>query len=124
MERVIILSLAGKTGAFCLPIIQIVWETLKDLADGKGKKGTACGTGKFWYKSLNSELSKCMRSRGTVPPWTMSFFDRGNALAVTPDGLRCQSREFKEWHGCRATTGVKGNYHHPNYTACLKRRLN
>lgn len=43
-----------------------------------------------------------------VPPWTMSFFDRGNALAVTPDGLRCQSREFKEWHGCRATTGVKG----------------
>lgn len=38
----------------------------------------------------------------------MSFFDRGNALAVSPDGLRCQSREFKEWHGCRATTGVKG----------------
>lgn len=38
----------------------------------------------------------------------MSFFDRGNALAVTPDGLRCQSREQREWHGCRATTGVKG----------------
>lgn len=37
----------------------------------------------------------------------MSFFDRGNALAVTPDGLRCQSREFKEWHGSRCTTGVK-----------------
>lgn len=40
----------------------------------------------------------------------MSFFDRGNALAVTPDGLRCQSREFKEWHGARATTGVKGSF--------------
>lgn len=38
----------------------------------------------------------------------MSFFDRGNALAVTPDGLRCQSREQNQWHGCRATTGVKG----------------
>lgn len=37
----------------------------------------------------------------------MSFFDRGNALAVTPDGYRCQSREQREWHGCRATTGVK-----------------
>lgn len=78
---------SGKTGAFCLPIIQIVWETLRDLADGKGKKGAVSSA---------------------VAPWTMSFFDRGNALAVTPDGLRCQSREFKEWHGCRCTTGVKG----------------
>lgn len=77
----------GKTGAFCLPILQIVSETLRDIADGKGKNSVACGT---------------------VKPWTMSFFDRGNALAVSPDGLRCQSREFKEWHGCRATTGARG----------------
>ncbi|EDW44456.1 ATP-dependent RNA helicase Ddx1 [Drosophila sechellia] len=79
---------SGKTGAFCLPILQIVWETLRDLEEGKAGKGGAVG--------------------GAVSPWTMSFFDRGNALAVTPDGLRCQSREFKEWHGCRATTGVRG----------------
>lgn len=26
---------SGKTGAFCLPIVQIVWETLRDIADGK-----------------------------------------------------------------------------------------
>lgn len=39
----------------------------------------------------------------------MSFFDRGNALAVTPDGLRCQSREQREWHGCRASAGVSGS---------------
>lgn len=31
---------SGKTGAFCLPILQIVWETLKDLESGKGA-GTA-----------------------------------------------------------------------------------
>ena len=36
---------SGKTGAFSLPIIQIVWETLKDLNEGKGKKGVASGTG-------------------------------------------------------------------------------
>ena len=30
---------SGKTGAFCLPILQIVWETLKDLEQGKGEKG-------------------------------------------------------------------------------------
>jgi hypothetical protein len=29
---------SGKTGAFCLPIIQIVWETLKDIQAGKGSK--------------------------------------------------------------------------------------
>jgi superfamily II DNA/RNA helicase len=26
---------SGKTGAFCLPLIQIVFETLRDLAAGK-----------------------------------------------------------------------------------------
>lgn len=29
-------------------------------------------------------------------------------MAVTPDGLRCQSREQREWHGCRANKGVQG----------------
>ena len=41
--------------------------------------------------------------------WALSVFDRGSAMAVTPDGLRCQSREQKEWHGCRATKGIQGN---------------
>ena len=31
---------SGKTGAFCLPVLQITWETLKDLQSGK-KKGAA-----------------------------------------------------------------------------------
>lgn len=26
--------------------------------------------------------------------------------AIGADGLCCQSREFKEWHGCRSTKGV------------------
>lgn len=29
---------SGKTAAFCLPIIQIVWETLKDIESGKTSK--------------------------------------------------------------------------------------
>lgn len=39
----------------------------------------------------------------------MSVFDRGAALAVTPDGYRVQSREQREWHGGRCTRGVQGN---------------
>lgn len=45
----------------------------------------------------------------TATHWSLSLFDRGGALAVTPDGLRCQSREQKEWHGCRANKGVHGS---------------
>lgn len=78
---------SGKTGAFCLPILQIVHETLQELAEGK--------------------TSKIIKE--TSSKWTLSFYDRGTALAVTPDGLRCQSREFKEWHGGRAAKGVKGS---------------
>ncbi|XP_046473772.1 ATP-dependent RNA helicase Ddx1 isoform X1 [Neodiprion pinetum] len=80
---------SGKTGAFCLPILQTVWETLKDIESGK------------------ATISKA--SPQSSPHWTMSLFDRGRALAVTPDGLRCQSREQREWHGCRATKGVQGS---------------
>ncbi|XP_017877954.1 ATP-dependent RNA helicase Ddx1 [Ceratina calcarata] len=80
---------SGKTGAFCLPVLQIVWETLKDLESGK--------TG-------NAPKTQAQHSKH----WSLSLFDRGRALAVTPDGLRCQSREQKEWHGCRANKGIQG----------------
>lgn len=45
----------------------------------------------------------------TAAHWGLSLFDRGRALAVTPDSLRCQSREQKEWHGCRANKGISGS---------------
>jgi ATP-dependent RNA helicase DDX1 len=49
-----------------------------------------------------------------APLWTLSYVDRDSSLVVTPDGLRCQSREQREWHGCRATKGVgyKGRYYY------------
>ncbi|ROT74451.1 putative ATP-dependent RNA helicase Ddx1 [Penaeus vannamei] len=83
---------SGKTGAFCLPILQIVWETLKDIQQGKTSK-------------VNKEVS---------PHWLMSFFDRDAGMAVTPDGLRCQSRDPKAWQGVRCTKGVvgKGKYYY------------
>ncbi|RZC39232.1 ATP-dependent RNA helicase Ddx1 [Asbolus verrucosus] len=77
---------SGKTAAFCLPIIQIVWETLKDIQSGKASK-------------VSTSSSKA---------WTMSMIDRGSALAVAPCGLRVQSREQREWHGGRCTRGVQG----------------
>lgn len=32
---------SGKTGAFCIPILQSVWETLKDFESGKTVRSVA-----------------------------------------------------------------------------------
>ncbi|KFV82299.1 ATP-dependent RNA helicase DDX1, partial [Struthio camelus australis] len=86
---------SGKTGAFSIPVIQIVYETLKDQMEGKKGKAT--------IKTGGAVLNK----------WQMNPYDRGSAFAIGSDGLCCQSREVKEWHGCRATRGVtKGKYYY------------
>ena len=71
---------SGKTGAFCLPVLQIVWESLKDLQEGRVKSGKSGGGG---------------GDTGGGSGWKMSFFDRGQQMAVTPDGLKTQSRHPK-----------------------------
>ncbi|XP_043242486.1 ATP-dependent RNA helicase Ddx1-like isoform X1 [Amphibalanus amphitrite] len=80
---------SGKTGAFCMPILQIVWETLKHIEEGKGGGGGGL----------------------SAPPaddkWAMSLRDRGELLAVSPDGLVCQCREQRAWYGVRATRGLR-----------------
>ncbi|XP_051510873.1 ATP-dependent RNA helicase DDX1-like [Myxocyprinus asiaticus] len=86
---------SGKTGAFSIPVIQIVYETLKDQQEGK-KGRTAVKTGGAVFNK-----------------WQMNPYDRSPAFAIGPDGLCCQSREFKEWHGCRSTKAViKGKYYY------------
>ncbi|XP_031437706.1 ATP-dependent RNA helicase DDX1 [Clupea harengus] len=86
---------SGKTGAFSIPLIQIVYETMKDLQEGK--KGRAA------VKTGGAVFSK----------WQMNPYDRSTAFAIGPDGMCCQSREFKEWHGCRSTQGItKGKYYY------------
>ncbi|KAK7811904.1 hypothetical protein U0070_001957 [Myodes glareolus] len=92
--------------AFSIPVIQIVYETLKDQQEGK--------KGKTTIKTGASVLNK----------WQMNPYDRGSAfvmymsmfsphLAIGSDGLCCQSREVKEWHGCRATRGLlKGKHYY------------
>ncbi|XP_037668852.1 ATP-dependent RNA helicase DDX1 [Choloepus didactylus] len=85
---------SGKTGAFSIPVIQIVYETLKDQQEGK--------KGKTTIKTGASVLNK----------WQMNPYDRGSAFAIGSDGLCCQSREVKEWHGCRATKGLMKGKHY------------
>ncbi|CAB0009133.1 unnamed protein product [Nesidiocoris tenuis] len=86
---------SGKTGAFCLPILQIVWETLKDMETGKTKGSDA-------------------DAKETPSLWELSKNDRTSAMAISSDGLTCQAREFKDWHGVRTSKGVcnSGKYYY------------
>uniref|UniRef100_UPI00358FAECF ATP-dependent RNA helicase DDX1 n=1 Tax=Myxine glutinosa TaxID=7769 RepID=UPI00358FAECF len=86
---------SGKTGAFSIPVIQIVYETIKDQQEGKGGKA-AMKTG-----------------GGVFNTWQMNPYDRDSAFAIGSQGFRCQSREAKSWHGCRSTKGLtKGKYYY------------
>lgn len=78
---------SGKTGAFCLPILQIVQETLLNQLEGK---------------SVCTPL-KCI----------LNYWDREEQMAISRDGLVCQSRD-RNWQGCRSTWGVveKGRYYY------------
>ncbi|RUS75832.1 hypothetical protein EGW08_016401 [Elysia chlorotica] len=85
---------SGKTGAFCLPILQIVYETMKDIQEGKGMVKKSSGGGGKGH-------------------WKMNVYDRGDAMAIDPDGLLCQARDPQGWHGTRSNKAVcgKGKYY-------------
>ena len=49
---------SGKTGAFCLPVLQIVWESLKDLQEGKANKQVCFVLSLFFcFKPALTEMS-------------------------------------------------------------------
>eukprot|EP00794_Sanderia_malayensis_P018921 gene18921-20825_t len=84
---------SGKTGAFCLPIIQIAHETLRDAKQGKRSNATQTG--------------------GKGSKWVMSAVDREPSFAIDETGTLCQSREHMKWQGCRANIGVtKGKWYY------------
>lgn len=80
---------SGKTGAFCMPVIQIVYETLKEIQEQK-----VAGVSSAKSKPAGSTELK------------MSAFDRTPSMAIDASGFLCQSRDEAHWHGCRSTKGA------------------
>lgn len=72
---------SGKTGAFCLPVLQIVWETLNAKP-----KATGAAT--------------------SNDKWLLSAVDRGDNLSLNVGQLSAQSKG-NQWQGVRADKGVK-----------------
>lgn len=75
---------SGKTGAFCLPVLQIVYETMYCASEAKPNKKN--------YES-------------TVDEMKLSLHDRAPAVVLSNDGLSLQSKTA-QWAGVRANKGV------------------
>ncbi|KAK0426316.1 hypothetical protein QR680_009642 [Steinernema hermaphroditum] len=82
----------GKTGAFCIPVIQVTWESMRDQLMGKKRQIVS-----------------------NVKPddaWTLNPFDKDKNLMIKGQSCRCS--DGKNWHGGRANKGVKaeGRYYY------------
>lgn len=77
---------SGKTGAFSLPVVQIVHERMRR---GPGEEASASAEDGDAEGSV--QMSRC---------------DRSAIMAVSDDGMGCQARSDRAWGGVRGTKGV------------------
>eukprot|EP01114_Cavostelium_apophysatum_P021239 TRINITY_DN7357_c0_g1_i1.p1 TRINITY_DN7357_c0_g1~~TRINITY_DN7357_c0_g1_i1.p1 ORF type:complete len:735 (+),score=215.11 TRINITY_DN7357_c0_g1_i1:84-2288(+) len=76
---------SGKTGAFALPLVQVIYEALRDMEDPAKRRSE---------------------------PVKMNVEDRDGLVAVSEDGLTAQARTTN-WVGIRSNVGVsKGKYYY------------
>ncbi|KAL4449436.1 hypothetical protein ABPG77_007080 [Micractinium sp. CCAP 211/92] len=84
---------SGKTGAFALPVLQIVHEALRTRqAARRGSAGAGADA----------------PAAGGPAACLLNAEDRDPVFAISPDGLRCQARSEQSWGGCRGTVGAFG----------------
>lgn len=86
---------SGKTGAFALPVLQIVHEALRTRQRARDSAATASAAG-------------AAPAPAGPPPCVLNAEDRDAVVAVAPDGLRCQARSEQAWGGVRGTLGAFG----------------
>ncbi|CEF68224.1 ATP-dependent RNA helicase DDX1 [Strongyloides ratti] len=86
---------SGKTGAFCLPILQIVYETLSEELNPKIEKKN------------DAEEDICR----------MNSYDKSASMEIQSNGTKLFSNNEKIWSGCRSYCGVKqkGKYFYEVY---------
>lgn len=87
---------SGKTGAFAIPIIQQIYETLRGEAVMAG---------------ADDDEATQTAPRPSSVRWDQ--FDRELTFAIDPGGYRVQARNDKAWEGCRANLGlIKGKHYY------------
>ena len=96
---------SGKTGAFGVPVLQIVHESLRNAA--VARVATRRG-----MSGQRDEVPGDASPSPTAATVAMSAADRSAAFAVSPDGFRVQARDPKKWAGGRASVGVTSGKHY------------
>jgi ATP-dependent RNA helicase DDX1 len=92
---------SGKTGAFGMPILQIVHEAMRDAAATTAAAGGSGGGG-------GAGAGVGSSAAGVV----MSLEDRNAMFAVSADGTLTQARNEKQWAGGRASVGLTAGKHY------------
>lgn len=90
---------SGKTGAFCLPLVQIVYEQLLENEQQQQQSTT----------SKHQTQKQIIQTSG----WRLSLLDRAPDLVLSSDHLTAQSKSGN-WQGCRANNAVRrlpGSHH-------------
>ena len=100
---------SGKTGAFGVPVLQIVHESLRNAAVARvaTRRGTRAGE-----PTRGDEGPDDASSGTTAATVAMSAADRSDAFAVSPDGFKVQARDPRGWAGGRASVGVTSGKHY------------
>lgn len=85
---------SGKTGAFALPVLQIVYEARIQEA--------------LTSRQLSERASDAIMGEADERGQTVRLDpdDRTDGMAISPTGHACQSRSEHRWEGCRATGGA------------------
>jgi len=76
----------GKTGAFCIPIVQVVHEQI--------------------LQSSNESVRELPNKMAKTDRWALSISDRAPDLVLSTDLLKARSKSGN-WQGCRSNKGIK-----------------
>jgi ATP-dependent RNA helicase DDX1 len=87
---------SGKTGAFCLPTLQLIYEYLR---------GQAIVTKLANYSQQSGTTTNSFPESKELT-FIMNPLDRDTLCAVSNDGLTVQTRHPKDWAGIRSNIGV------------------
>lgn len=92
---------SGKTGSFCLPVLQLIYETLRGEGDTSIEAGAMDGGDAASF--LDSATGKIRA--------VMNTHTRDKVFAIAEDGLLVQSRDA-DWAGGIASVGlIRGRYY-------------
>ena len=86
---------SGKTGAFCIPILQTIYEAIRGVADVTGTESKADGKSSGSSSSSSSSAGGSDKAlSGAKLNVIMNPADRDSIFAISPDGLTCQVFRF------------------------------